>query len=140
MSSVKKNNFEELVENLSHVHSILQNNAAKAVDQFLSLRNWTFGYYIVEYEQKGEDRAKYGENLMREIAGRLTHIKGLRFRQLYICKDFYLTYPYFLRTASAKLQQFNIEADTILRTVSAKSYVEENTIGIEKSVNKYYKL
>ena len=134
MSSVKKNNFEELVEKLSHVHSILQNNAVKAVDQFLSLRNWTFGYYIIEYEQKGEDRAKYGENLMREIAGRLTHIKGLRFRQLYICKDFYLTYPYFLRTVSAKLQQFNIEADTILRTLSAKSYVEENTIEIEKSV------
>ena len=134
MTLVRKNNFEELVENLSHIHSVLQNNAAKAVDQFLSLRNWTFGYYIVEYEQKGEDRAKYGDNLMREIAGRLTHIKGLRFRQLYICKDFYLAYPYFLRTASAKLQQFNIEMNTILRTVSAKSAVEENTVEIEKTV------
>jgi len=134
MIIVRNNDFEELVENLSHVHSILQNSAAKAVDQFLSLRNWTFGYYIVEYEQKGEDRAKYGENLMKEIAGRLTHIKGLRFRQLYICKDFYLTYPYFLRTLSAKLQQFNIEMDTILRSVSAKSSVEENTVEIKKTV------
>jgi len=128
-----KNNFEELIENLSQVHSILQNNAAKAVDQFLTIRNWSFGYYIVEYEQKGEDRAKYGENLMREIAGRLTHIKGLRFRQLYVCKDFYLTYPHFLRSVTAKLQQSNIEMDTILRTLSAKSLVEENTGEIEKS-------
>jgi len=125
MALVKKNSFEELVENLSNVHSILQNNAAKAVDQFLTLRNWTFGYYIVEYEQKGEDRAKYGENLMKEIAGRLTHIKGLRFRQLYICKDFYLTYPYFLRSVTAKLQQLDIKLNTILRSVTAKSPNEE---------------
>ncbi|MDR1055419.1 MAG: hypothetical protein LBL90_06265 [Prevotellaceae bacterium] len=86
MTLIKKNSFDELVHNLSHIHSVLQNNAAKAVDQFLSLRNWVFGYYIMEYEQKGEDRAKYGENFMREIAGKLTHIKGLRFRQLYVCK------------------------------------------------------
>lgn len=88
----------------------------------------------MEYEQKGEDRAKYGENLMREIAGRLTHIKGLRFRQLYICKDFYLTYPYFLRSVTTKLQRFDIEPNTILRTVSAKSSIKENTVEIEQSV------
>ena len=98
----EKNNFDELIKNLSNVHDALQNKAAKAVNQFLSLRNWVFGYYIVEYEQKGEDRAKYGENLIREIADRLTHIKGLRFRQLYVCKDFYLAYPYFLRSVTAK--------------------------------------
>jgi hypothetical protein len=112
MALAKKNSFEELVNNLSHVHGVLQNNAAKAVDRFLSLRNWTFGYYIVEYEQKGEDRAKYGENLMMEIAGRLTHIKGLRFRQLYVCKDFYLTYPYFLRSLTAKSSNEKVEIIT----------------------------
>jgi hypothetical protein len=62
------------IQSLSHIHSILQNRAAKTVDQYLSLRNWTFGYYIIEHEQNGEDKAKYGENLMREIAGKLTHI------------------------------------------------------------------
>jgi len=125
MSLKRKNNFDELIKNLSNVHNVLQNNAAKAVDQFLSLRNWAFGYYIVEYEQKGEDRAKYGENLMQEIADRLTHIKGLRFRQLYVCKDFYLTYPYFLRSVTAKLQQLDIEMDTILRSMTAKSSNKE---------------
>jgi len=135
MTPEKKNNFEELVKNLSNVHSVLQNNATKAIDQFLSLRNWTFGYYIVEYEQNGEDRAKYGDNLMREIAGKLTHIKGLRFRQLYVCKDFYVTYPYFLRTVSAKLQQLDTEMKTILQTVSAKSLIEEG-MEIGESVTK----
>jgi len=55
---------------------------------------------------------------MREIVGRLTHIKGLRFRQLYICKDFYLTYTYFLRS------------------VSAKSFIENKPIGIELSTQR----
>jgi len=84
MSEIGKNNFEELIENLSQIHNILQNNAVKAVDQFLSLRNWVYSYYIVEYEQNGEDRAIYGKNLIQEIAMRLIHIKGLRFRQLYV--------------------------------------------------------
>ncbi|GHV61014.1 hypothetical protein FACS1894195_0840 [Bacteroidia bacterium] len=70
---------------------------------------------------------------MREIAGKLTHIKGLRFRQLYICKDFYLTYPYFLRTVTEKLQQFDIEENTILRTLSAKSSNEDKLVVIEQS-------
>jgi len=115
------NNFEELVQNISYIHEVLQGCAAKSVNQFLSLRNWIFGYYIVEYEQNGEDKAKYGEKLIESIANKLLHIKGLRFRQLYLCKDFYLTYPHFLRTVSAKLQNTNNENVLILRSVTAKS-------------------
>jgi predicted nuclease of restriction endonuclease-like (RecB) superfamily len=120
VSLIRKNNFEELVSNISHVHEVLQGYASKSINQFLSLRNWLFGYYIVEYEQNGEDRAKYGENLMQVIANKLTHIKGLRFRQLYLCKDFYLVYPHFLRTVSAKLQYADYGENTILRTLSVK--------------------
>lgn len=28
----------------------------------LTIRNWLVGAYLVEFEQEGEDRAKYGEN------------------------------------------------------------------------------
>ena len=120
MSLIKNNNFEDLVSNISHVHEVFQGFASKSVNQFLSIRNWLFGYYIVEYEQYGNDRAKYGDNLMQEISGKLSHIKGLRFRQLYFCKDFYLKYPHFLRTVSAKLQYADIKEDRILKTLSAK--------------------
>ena len=126
MTQINKNNFEELVQNISCVHEVLQVYASKSVNQFLSLRNWIFGYYIVEYEQNGEDRAKYGENLMQEIANNLSSIKGLRFRQLYLCKDFYLTYPHFLRTVSAKLQFLDFGQNEILRTLSAKLQNDDN--------------
>ena len=139
-----KPNFNELVSTISNVHDILQSFATKYVNQFLTLRNWMFGYYIIEYEQNGDDKAKYGENLMQEIATKLTHIKGLRFRQLYLCKDFYLTYPHFLHAVVEKLhsldyekvekilpevsirqQQADYKEYEILRTVSAKSRKEE---------------
>jgi predicted nuclease of restriction endonuclease-like (RecB) superfamily len=134
MSLIRKNNFEGLIDNISHVHKILQDCASKSVNQYLSLRNWMFGYYIVEYEQNGEDRAKYGENLMQAVADKLPHIKGLRFRQLYLCKDFYLTYPHFLRTVFAKLQNTDNVDSIILRTLSAKSLEDTAKDGVLQKI------
>jgi predicted nuclease of restriction endonuclease-like (RecB) superfamily len=126
MITKRNNNFDGLINNISQVHNVLQGCAVKFINQFLTVRNWIFGYYIVEYEQNGEDRAKYGDKLLEEIAQKLSHIKGLRFRELYVCKDFYQTYPYFLRTVSVKLQALNLGQDTILRTLSAKLQREDN--------------
>jgi len=126
MDLTTKNNFDELVRNISHTHDVLQTYASKSVNQFLSLRNWTFGYYIVEYEKNGEDRAKYGENLIANIAQKVKHIKGLTGNQLYICCNFYLTYPHFLRTVSVKLQHIDYKENRILRSATVKSQINEN--------------
>jgi len=126
MTLTKNNNFNELIDQISKVHDILQGCAVKSVNQLLTIRNWIFGYYIVEYEQNGEDRAKYGEKLLDEIAKRLSYLKGFSFRQLYLCKDFYLTYSYFLQTVSEKLQTLNLEKDEILQTLSAKLQYADN--------------
>jgi hypothetical protein len=88
MSLKRKNNFEELVNSISYAHEVLQGYASKSINQFLSLRNWLFGYYIVEYEQNGEDRAKYGENLIANITQKVKHIKGLTGNQLYVCRNY----------------------------------------------------
>ena len=42
----------------------------------LTARNWAIGYYIVEYEQHGKDRAEYGSHLLAKLAERLD-VKGL---------------------------------------------------------------
>lgn len=55
--------FESLVGHINRVQDILQRHAAHAINLSLTARNWFVGYYIVEFEQHGEDRAKYGENL-----------------------------------------------------------------------------
>ena len=54
-------NFESLVGHINQVQDVLQAQAAHAVNLSLTSRNWLVGYYIVEYEQHGEDRAKYGD-------------------------------------------------------------------------------
>ena len=132
MSLIRKNNFDEPVNNISHVHEVLQRCASKSVNQFLSLRNWLFGYYIVEYEQNGEDRANYGENLIANIAQKVRHIKGLTGNQLYVCRNLYLVYPHFLRTVFIILQSHDTEHDEILRTVFINFVIEDSTTGIKE--------
>jgi len=39
------------------------------------MRIWLIGLYIDEFELRGADRAKYGENLLSELAGRITGLK-----------------------------------------------------------------
>jgi len=137
MTLVKKNSFEELVNNLSYVHEVLQGYASKSINQFLSLRNWLFGYYIVEYEQNGEDRAKYGENLIANITQKVKYIKGLTGNQLYVCRNFYLLYPHFLRTVSVILQSHDTGHDEILRTLSVKSQIiDTETISTDGVIQK----
>jgi hypothetical protein len=52
--------FDLLVDTIQHTHLSFQQKAIKAVNINLTLRNWLIGYYIVEFEQKGKDRAQYG--------------------------------------------------------------------------------
>ena len=51
-------NFARLVKAISSATTELQGRAATAVNQALVIRNWMIGAYVVEYEQKGSDRAK----------------------------------------------------------------------------------
>lgn len=86
-------NFDYLVTSIEQTHSHFKQQATKAVNVSLTLRNWLIGYYIVEFEQKGEDRATYGDKLFDTLSTRLKYIKGIDRRSLYRFKDFYLLYP-----------------------------------------------
>ena len=50
-------NFEQLATIITDTHQQLQQSAVKAVNQCQTVRNWLMGFYIVEFEQNGEDRA-----------------------------------------------------------------------------------
>ncbi len=87
------NNFNKLVSTIQKLHNHLQQSAVNAVNQALSIRNWLIGYYIVEFEQNGKDRADYGDRLIESIAVELKHIKGIDKRSLFRFRQFYLYYP-----------------------------------------------
>lgn len=88
-------NFDKLTSTIEQVHGQLQASAASAVNQALTMRNWLIGYYIVEFEQNGEDRAAYGDKLIERLSEKLSHIKGIDRRSLFKFRQFYLFYPHF---------------------------------------------
>ena len=64
-------NFESLVNHINGIQNTLQAQTAHAVNLALTSCNWLMGYYIVEFEQHGEDRAAYGEQLLKKLEQRL---------------------------------------------------------------------
>ena len=99
-------NFESLVSFIEQTHERLQQQAFKAVNISLTIRNWLIGFYIVEFEQKGEDRAVYGEKLFSALAQRFKHIKGIDRRAMYRFKEFYKCYPQIKSYVSAYFPDF----------------------------------
>ena len=57
-----------------------------------TLRNWLIGCYIVEYEQKGSDRAKYGDRLLKRLEESV-NTKGLNLTLFKNSRRFFLLYP-----------------------------------------------
>ena len=84
------------------------------------MRNWIIGYYIVEYEQHGDDKAEYGEKLFKKLAERLKNaeINGFSFTSLHLCKQLYLAYPQIIQAVSEQFQNINFHSKRILQTVS----------------------
>ena len=116
MILAQQNNFDQLIDNVYQTHCLLQLNAQIAVNQNLTIRNWLIGYYIVEFEQNGEDRAKYGTHLLEEMAKeiKVKGIKGLNSRALRSCRLFYVSYPQIWRSVTAKLQQADCDEIKLL--------------------------
>lgn len=87
-------NFEQLATIITDTHQQLQQSAVKAVNQRLTVRNWLIGFYIVEFEQNGDDRAAYGEQLLKNLEQRINQ-KALSVTLFQWSRKFYLLYPRF---------------------------------------------
>ena len=85
-------NFDLLVHTIHSVQDALQEQAAHAVNLALTARNWLIGYYIVEFEQHGEDRAEYGEQLLKKLETSINK-KGMTERRFREFRRLYIVYP-----------------------------------------------
>jgi predicted nuclease of restriction endonuclease-like (RecB) superfamily len=111
-------NFEKLVNSIQTANTHLHYNAVKAVNINITLRNWLVGYYIINFEQNGEDRAKYGTKLLPELAKKI-QIKGLTSPELSRCRQFYNTYSNIIGSVTQQLK--HLLPETILGTMSQVS-------------------
>lgn len=123
--------FAALVLAIQRVHEESAAAVSRVVNTTVTLRNWIIGAYIVEYEMRGADRAKYGEKLLDRLSERLTgnHVPSCERRRLYVYRQFFQTYPqiveslsplfpgasWIVRSATAQLV---IPADDLLNSLS----------------------
>src|ERR1700722_6611387 len=77
--------------------------SARSVNAIMTRTYWEVGRRIVEHEQHGKKRAKYGEALIERLALDLTAKFGRGFSQsnLWQMRDFFLAWP-ILQTASGE--------------------------------------
>src|ERR1700736_1296021 len=96
--------YEQLVTAIDAASQALLGRAAKAVNQALVLRNWLIGAHLFEFEQSGRDRARYGQELLPNLATDLKRrgLKGLGISMLKNCRQFYRLYPQIRQSLSGE--------------------------------------
>jgi predicted nuclease of restriction endonuclease-like (RecB) superfamily len=121
--------IEKLVNLFQDTHNELQSRAARSVDSSLVVRNWLFGWYIVEFEQNGEDRAEYGKKLLKTLSDKLrkTNIKGVSETRLKLYRSFYVSYSKIGPTLSDKL--IRITEAMILNPLNIENIAESFQLG-----------
>lgn len=90
--SNKIHSFNDLASIVQTTHDAAQSSAIKAINRMQTMRNWLIGYYIVEFEQHGKDRAEYGTQLLKKLEERVNR-KGVNVTLFKNSRRFYLLYP-----------------------------------------------
>lgn len=112
MQSQNSESFEILTQNIQSVNQVLRQSAANAINKHVTCRNWLVGYYIVYYEQSGNDRAKYGEMLLKKLAERLKE-NSFSYTNLKLYRQFYITY----QTLFYSVREFLFQYDSISQSL-----------------------
>ena len=95
MESLEHIDYQSLVNTIAQTFEQGRQMAARAVNTNLLQTYWQIGHYIVEYEQKGNDRATYGEALLASLSKDLSNVhgKGFSLSNMKRFRQFYLVYP-----------------------------------------------
>ena len=60
--------YNSLLTDISVLLKNTKNLVVRQVNNIIVLTYWNIGRYIIEYEQKGKDRAKYGSELLKKLS------------------------------------------------------------------------
>lgn len=92
---VANSEYVRLVSLISDLWEAAKAKAAIAINSQLLDANWKTGQYIVEYEQEGNTKAKYGDKLITNLSKDLTRLRGRGFSRsnLIYMRKLYLTFP-----------------------------------------------
>ena len=100
----KTDAYRALLQNVGNALTQGRSRAAAAVNTAMVQTYWEIGRQIVEYEQKGNERAEYGTELLKRLSHDLTerYGKGFGKSNIFAMRRFFLLYQKF-QTVSGKL-------------------------------------
>ena len=132
MDKLTDNNFYLDVKNILQK---ARDTAYKQVNFIMVEAYWNIGKQIVNQEQNGDDRAKYGKYIIKELSLRLTKDfgKGYSARNLRSMRQFYLTFPNW-QTVSAKLSWSHYQLIMRVENEKAREYYIDETVKSNWSV------
>jgi len=109
--------IDSLLQDAQQIIEAAQRFAYKAVDIAMVKRNWLLGKRISEEELQGNDRAKYGAEIIKKLSAELTRIYGKGFTKtnLYSYTEFYKAFSEIFHAVSGKF------SENIFHAVSGKS-------------------
>jgi len=128
--------LKELGKTVQNIHQAFSQQAGRSINMALTLRNWSIGLYIKEYEQNGQDRAKYGAQAIKQLAETLKKLKvpATAYTSLKQYRQFYQAYPQIGQTASGQLEQF-IQRKELPKTFGQTLRGQSNSLNIEPKLN-----
>ena len=96
--------YNQLVNSIGQLLEDSRKQVAKTINTVLVKTYWEIGKRIVEYEQKGGEKAEYGSELLTRLSKdlKLKFGKGFSKSNVYLMRLFYFKYQKF-QTLSGKL-------------------------------------
>ena len=93
--NIESAKYNQLIERIGTLLQSGRQQAAQAVNTILVQTYWQIGQYIVEFEQKGNERAEYGSHLFERLSKDLTFAYGKGFGRsnLLYMRKLYLSFP-----------------------------------------------
>ena len=135
MKELTKRKYSSLIEKISELVNKARTELAKTINTKIVHTYWTIGKYLVEYEQKGKERADYGSELMKTLSRELTSKLGKGFSRsnLQSMRAFYLNYQK-SQTLSGKLSWSHYCLLLSISNKLARQFYEKETINSKWSV------
>ena len=122
MTDIESTTEQRLYERVSTILDEARGRVARTVNTAMVHAYWRIGREIVEVEQRGSERARYGEQIIERLAKRLTKRfgRGVSVTTLQRARAFFAAYP----KGSA------IEADVGLPEIRSTALTKSSTDGI----------
>ncbi len=121
--------YQQLIDRIGECLAQGQLRAFEQVNTLLVETYWQIGQYIVEFEQKGNERAEYGSKLLTQLSRDLktAYGKGFSRSNLQYMRLFYLSYKN-CQTLSGKLSWSHYTELLAISDDLARSFYEQQCI------------